>query len=80
MTTMKYLVKMMLMSILTAATMMSFTACSSDDEVLNEVNENLQMYKSRHVASERTVLVDLAGKNNLSKLLQTNLEQMKAGS
>ena len=80
MTTMKNLVKMMLMSILTVATMMSFTACSSDDEVLNEVNENLQMNKSRHVASERTVLVYLAGKNNLSKLLQTNLEQMKAGS
>lgn len=80
MTTMKYLVKMMLMSILTAATMISFTACSSDDEVLNEVNENLQMNKSRHVVSERTVLVYLAGKNNLSKLLQTNMEQMKAGS
>ena len=80
MTTMKYLVKMMLMSILTAATMISFTACSSDDEVLNEVNENLQMNKSRHVVSERTVLVYLAGKNNLSKLLQTNLEQMKVGS
>ena len=80
MTTMKNLVKMMLMSILTVATMMSFTACSSDDEVLNEVNENLQMNKSRHVVSERTVLVYLAGKNNLSKLLQTNMEQMKAGS
>ena len=80
MTTMKYLVKMMLMSILTAATMMSFTACSSDDEVLNGVNDNLQLNKGQHAAAERTVLVYLAGKNNLSKLLQTNLEQMKVGS
>ena len=80
MTTMKYLVKMMLMSILTAATMMSFTACSSDDEVLNGVNDNLQLNKGQHAVAERTVLVYLAGKNNLSKLLQTNMEQMKAGS
>ena len=80
MTTMKYLVKMMLMSILTAATMMSFTACSSDDEVLNGVNDNLQLNKGQHAAADRTVLVYLAGKNNLSKLLQTNLEQMKVGS
>ena len=77
---MKNLVKMMLMSILTVGTMMSFTACSSDDEVLNEVNENLQLNASRHTTAERTVLVYLAGKNNLSKSLQTNLEQMKAGS
>ena len=77
---MKYLVKMMLMSILTAATMMSFTACSSDDEVLNGVNDNLQLNKGQHAAADRTVLVYLAGKNNLSKLLQTNLEQMKVGS
>jgi len=80
MTTKKFLVKMMLMSILTVATMMSFTACSSDDEVLNEVNENLQLNASRHAAAERTVLVYMAGKNNLSKLIQKNLEQMKAGS
>ena len=80
MTTKKFLVKMMLMSILTVATMMSFTACSSDDEVLNEVNENLQLNASRHAAAERTVLVYMAGKNNLSKSLQTNLEQMKVGS
>ena len=80
MTTKKFLVKMMLMSILTAATMMSFTACSSDDEVLNEVNDNLQLNESRYAAAERTVLVYLAGKNNLSKSLQTNLEQMKTGS
>ena len=80
MTTIKNLVKTMLVSILTVGTMMSFTACSSDDEVLSEVNDNLQLNASRYAAAERTVLVYLAGKNNLSQSLQTNLEQMKAGS
>ena len=78
---MKNLVKTMLMSILTAGIMMSFTACSSDDEVLTEVkNNNLQLNASKNAPAERTVLVYLAGKNNLSKSLQTNLKQMKAGS
>ena len=80
MTTIKNLVKTMLVSILTVGTMMSFTACSSDDEVLSEVNDNLQLNASRYAAAERTVLVYLAGKNNLFQSLQTNLEQMKAGS
>jgi len=77
---MKNLVKMMLMSILTAGTMMSFIACSSDDEVLNGVNNNVTENTNQHAKVERTVLVYLAGKNNLSKSLQTNLEQMKTGS
>jgi hypothetical protein len=80
MVTKKNLVKMMLMSILTVGTMMSFTACSSDDAVLDEVNNSLQLRTSRNATAERTVLVYLAGKNNLSESLQTNLEQMKAGS
>ena len=80
MVTKKILVKTMLMSILTVGTMMSFTACSSDDEVLDEVNNSLQLRTSRNATAERTVLVYLAGKNNLSESLQTNLEQMKAGS
>ena len=80
MTTIKNLVKTMLVSILTVGTMMSFTACSSDNEVLSEVNDNLQLNASRYAPAERTVLVYLAGKNNLSQALQTNLEQMKAGS
>ena len=80
MTTMKNLVKTMLVSILTVGTIVSFTACSSDDEVMMEVNDNLQQNASRHAAAERTVLVYLAGKNNLSESLQTNLKQMKAGS
>ena len=80
MVTKKILVKTMLMSILTVGTMMSFTACSSDDEVLDEVNNSMQSKTSRNATAERTVLVYLAGKNNLSESLQTNLEQMKAGS
>ena len=80
MATKKFLVKTILMSVLTIGTMMSFTACSSDDEVLSGENENLQLNKSRHATVDRTVLVYLAGKNNLSKSLQTNLEQMKTGS
>ena len=80
MATKKFLVKTMLMSVLTIGTMMSFTACSSDDEVLSGVNDNLQSKKNQHAPVERTVLVYLAGKNNLSQSLQTNLEQMKAGS
>ena len=80
MATLKNLVKTMLVSILTATTMMSFTACSSDDEVMNDVNGYMQLNSSRYAAAERTVLVYLAGKNNLSQSLQTNLEQMKAGS
>ena len=80
MATKKILVKTMLMSILTVGTMMSFTACSSDDAVLDEVNNSMQSKTSRNATVERTVLVYLAGKNNLSESLQTNLEQMKAGS
>ena len=77
---MKNLVKTMLMSILTAGTMMSFTACSSEDDVLMETKGNVSLDINQYAAAERTVLVYLAGKNNLSKSLQTNLEQMKAGS
>ena len=77
---MKNLVKTMLMSILTAGTMMSFTACSSEDDVLMETKGNVSLDINQYATAERTVLVYLAGKNNLSKSLQTNLEQMKAGS
>ena len=60
---MKNLVKTMLMSILTAGTMMSFTACSSEDDVLMETKGNVSL--------------DI---NQCAAALQTNLEQMKAGS
>ena len=80
MATKKCWVKTMLMSILTIGTMMSFTACSSDDDMLMTAKSSETMNFNQYAAAERTVLVYLAGKNNLSQLLQTNLEQMKAGS
>ena len=80
MTTKKNLVKTMLMSILTAGTMMGFTACSSEEDVLMETKGNVSLDINQYATAERTVLVYLAGKNNLSESLQTNLEQMKAGS
>ena len=80
MATKKCWVKTMLMSILTVGTMMSFTACSSDDDMLMTAKNSETMNFNQYAAAERTVLVYLAGKNNLSQLLQTNLEQMKAGS
>jgi hypothetical protein len=80
MTTKKNLVKMMLMSIVTAGTMMSFTACSSDDEVMNGVQPPSKAISRQNGTGNRTVLVYLAGKNDLSDDLQMNLEQMIAGS
>ena len=77
MTRKKYLVKTMLMSILTVGTIMTFTACSSDDDILMEVKNNAKTSINQYAPTERTVLVYLAGKNNLSKSIQTNLEQMK---
>ena len=77
---MKNLVKTMLMSILTVGTMMTFTACSKEDNMLMDLDRKAQLIASMNAPAERTVLVYLAGKNNLSKSLQTNLEQMKAGS
>ena len=77
---MKNLVKTMLMSILTVGTIMTFTACSSDDDILMEVKKNGTLNINQYAAAERTVLVYLAGKNNLSKSIQKNLEQMKEGS
>ena len=80
MATMKNLVKTMLMSILTVGTIMTFTACSSDDDILMEVKNNAKTSINQYAPTERTVLVYLAGKNNLSKSIQKNLEQMKEGS
>ena len=80
MATKKYLVKTMLMSILTVGTMMSFTACTSDDDLIMTAKNNAKTSTNQYAPTERTVLVYLAGKNNLSKSLQKNLEQIKAGS
>ena len=60
MATKKILVKTMLMSILTVGTMMSFTACSSDDAVLDEVN-NSQQHTAGICPSRHTRRAALAG-------------------
>ena len=54
MTTMKNLVKTMLMSILTAGTMMSFTACSSEDDVLMETKGNVSLDINQYATAEST--------------------------
>ena len=68
MMTMKNLVKTMLMSILTAGTMMSFTACSSEDDVLMETKGNVSLDINQYTTVERTVLVYLAGKYGTRKI------------
>ena len=69
MTTKKNLVKTMLMSILTAGTMMSFTACSSEEDVLMETKGNVSLDINQYTTVERTVLVYLAGKYGIRKIL-----------
>ena len=85
---MKNLAKLMFMSILTAATTVSFTACTSDDDD-RLTNDDWAADKGttrQVVQPERTVLVYMAGKNNLTKnndsidYLQADLEEIKEGS
>ena len=78
MKTMKNLVKMMLMSILTTG-MVTLTACSNDDDVLSEAT-NSPGARSAKAPTDRTVLVYLAGHNNLSSDLEKNVRQIKEGS
>ena len=85
MKTMKNLAKLMFMSILTAATTVSFTACTSDDELMTNENWEADKGATRQPSQpERTVLVYMAGKNNLSStgtdLLEADLNEIKEGS
>ncbi len=84
---MKNLAKLMLMSILTAATTVSFTACTSDDDLMTNENGAADMGPTRQVVQpERTVLVYMAGKNDLTKnqnnvdFLEADLKEIKEGS
>lgn len=79
MKTMKNLAKMMLVSILTAG-MMTLTACSSDDDMLDEEQYNADMANRGTTQADRTVLVYLAGYNNLSGNVEKNVCQLKNGS
>ena len=76
MKTKKNLVKTMLMSILTAGMMTLTASCSNDDDVLNEMHNN----PTPNAQAERTVLVYLAGHNDLSGCLERNIRQIKDGS
>ena len=77
MKTMKNLAVSMLMSIIAAAT---FTACSKnymDDDVKNP----MEAQKGKvNYGMQRTVLVYMAGRNNLSYYAGLDLEEMKQGS
>ena len=83
MKTKKNLVKLVLMSILTAVMTTSMTACSSDDDIMPQ---DYNMGITRHdTPINRTVLVYMAGKNNLSSnpvhnYLNHDLEEIKEGS
>ena len=79
MTTRSNMVKMMLMSIATAATM-TFTACSSeDDELLKPATVPQTSQKAQKMGS-KTVLIYMAGKNNLSDDLSSDLQEIMDGS
>ena len=78
MTTKSNLVKMMLMSVATAATM-TFTACSNDDDVLQNPEAAPQNAQSLTKGS-KTVLIYMAGKNNLSSDLNDDLHEIQEGS
>ena len=80
MTTKKNLVKLVLMSITTAATMI-FTACSNDDSpVVPTTNANVGKAASAPASGTKTVLIYMAGRNNLSDDLMTDLREVKEGS
>ena len=67
-TTKNNVAKLVLMSILTVATSFGFTACSSDDELFPATAATDNRQCSRPGAPiECTVLVYMAGCNNLSK-------------
>lgn len=89
MITKKNYAKLVLMSILAAVTTMSMTACSSDDDLMQDNYSVKDQSNSRQDAPiGRTVLVYMAGKNDLSynpnnpnvNYLNMNLEEIKEGS
>ncbi len=87
MKTKKNLVSMVLMSIVTAATVFGFTSCSNymDDEYYEATPAKRAAAIKPGTPIDRTVLVYMAGKNNLSSepsrhYLNEDLEEIKAGS
>ena len=87
MKTKKNLVNQVLMSIVTAATVFGFTACSEDwleSEDYNAVPVKTAAPAKQNGPIGRTVLVYMAGKNNLTSenrnYLNEDLEEIKEGS
>ncbi len=87
MKTMKNLAKLVLMSILTAATTVSFTACTSEDELMSNENWTADKGSTRQpMQPERTVLIYMAGKNDLTMnenkidYLEKDMKEIKEGS
>jgi hypothetical protein len=56
------------------------TACSSDDDAFEPVQPAPKDHESRTVAQTKTVLVYMAGRNNLSGIVNDDLNEMKQGS
>ncbi len=79
------LVKLVLMGILTTATTLGFNACTSDDNQYSQETLTTKSY-DRTVAPQRTVLIYMAGKSDLSTdtdkrhYLNEDLEEIKQGS
>ncbi len=77
---MKNLASLVLMSIATVATSFSFTACS-EDPMDSNVQKPAEAPKAKsNEMNQRTVLVYMAGRNNLSQNATMDLEEMKQGS
>ena len=81
MTTKKNLVKMMLMSIATAANF-TFSACSNEDHPVANVRDGkgVMSHASAPSGNAKTVLIYLAGGNDLRGALKKDLKECKEGS
>ena len=77
MKTMKNLAATVLMSILATAT---FTACSDDSLDYDVQNQKEAQKANENTGIQRTVLVYMAGRNNLSYYASADLDEMKKGS
>lgn len=56
------------------------TACSSNDDAFEPVQPSPKDHESRSVAQAKTVLVYMAGRNNLAGIVNNDLNEMKQGS
>ena len=56
------------------------TACSSNDDAFEPVQPSPKDHESRTVAQAKTVLVYMAGRNDLAGIVNVDLNEMKQGS